>query len=129
MYQATHPTTSLTPEKRSPTFALGGPGNDDIRTPLYPFRNPNRVEWTSDQVKTVQSIFTYGYSYPEVPQGQSGTALQQFTSQKINELYGPSIPQSGLQNARVGTPNSTFPHSFNLSLFRDRDGAPGRRSC
>lgn len=89
MYQATHPGVTLTPQRRSPTFALGGAGQDDLNTLLYPFRHPNRNQWTSNDVATAESIFTYGYSYPEVPEGLSTEDLQAFTSQKVNELYAP----------------------------------------
>ena len=89
MYQASHPGVYLTPKPRSPTFALHLPGTDDLSTPLYPFRHPNANEWTSDDVKTADSIFTYGYSYPEVPQGFSEGQLKDFVTKRSNELYGP----------------------------------------
>lgn len=89
MYQASHPGIYLTPKARSPTFALHLPGTDDLSTPLYPFRHPNAIEWTSDDVKTADSIFKYGYSYPEVPQGLSEGQLKDFVTKKSNELYGP----------------------------------------
>lgn len=89
MYQASHPGVYLTPKPRSPTFALHLPGTDDLSTPLYPFRHPDSNEWTSDDVKTADSIFKYGYSYPEVPQGLSEGQLKDFVTKKSNELYGP----------------------------------------
>lgn len=102
MYQATHPGVYVTPEPRSPTFALGGPGPDDIQTPLYPFRNADGREWNSDQIKTAQSIFTYGYSYPEVPQGRSTESLRTFTAGRIRALYGPNTATPSFQGARSG---------------------------
>ena len=89
MYQAIRPGVSLTPQRRSPTFALGGAGPDDLSTPLYPFRHPDRNLWTSNDVSSAESIFAYGYSYPEVPQGLSTQDLQAFATQKVNELYAP----------------------------------------
>jgi tyrosinase len=89
MYQASHPGVTLTPQARSPTFALGGAGPDDLNTKLYPFRHPDRNQWTSNDVAAAGSIFTYGYSYPDVPQGLSSSDLQAFVTQRANELYAP----------------------------------------
>lgn len=90
MYQATHPGVYLTPESRSESesFSLQGSGNDDLSTPLGPFRHADRTFWNSDEVKTAESIFKYGYSYPEVPQGKSTDELRVFTTEKVNQLYG-----------------------------------------
>lgn len=88
MWQATHPGVYLQPEPGSPTFALSGDGQDTITTPLYPFRNANGQEWNSDQIKRAEDIFTYGYAYPEVPQGRSTESLRRFTCRQINRLYG-----------------------------------------
>lgn len=92
MYQASHPGVTLMSRRRSPTIALGGPGPDDLNTPLFPFRHPDWAQWTSNDVANAESIFTYGYSYPEVPQGLSTQDLQAFTTERVNELYA---PQSG----------------------------------
>lgn len=106
MYQASHPGVTLTPQTRSPTFALGGAGPDDANTPLHPFRHPGRNLWTSNDVGNAESIFTYGYSYPEVPQGLSTQDLQSFTTQKVNELYAPPQPAS-LAQSRFFTGNQS----------------------
>lgn len=90
MYQATHPGVTLSPRKRSPTFALGGDAQDDINTPLYPFRHPNGKEWTSNDVSAATSIHQYGYAYPEVPAGMSQDDLKAFTTKQINQAYGPN---------------------------------------
>lgn len=113
MYQASHPNTYLGPEPRSPTFALHLPGTDDLSTPLYPFRHPNAKEWTSHDVKTAQSIFNYGYSYPEVPPGLSDDALRQFTSEKVNELYGPKVQGPFFEGDKSGAPG----RSSNFWIF------------
>ena len=91
MYQASHPGVALTPRTRSQTFALGGDGPDDLSTPLYPFRRSNGVEWTSNDIKTAESIFATGYAYPEVPAGRSGESLRIFTTERANQLYGPNL--------------------------------------
>jgi tyrosinase len=122
MYQATHPGLTLTPQRRSQTFALGGPGPDDVNTPLFPFRHADRNQWTSNDVSNAESIFTYGYSYPEVPQGLSTAELQSFTTQRVNELYAPQPavpaqarffigPQSGVPDSKsqAGTSLFVFP--------------------
>lgn len=87
------------PQSASGTFArIIQPGDiDTIDTPLYPFRHPNGIEWTSRDISDAQSIFTYGYGYPEVPPqfyGQSDGVLQQFATTKVNELYRPVLSQS-----------------------------------
>ena len=89
MYQATHPGEVLTPAPRSPTYALGGPGPDDLDTRLYPFRHPDLSGWTSNDVATADSTFEYGYSYPEVPQGLGQQELIDFTTRRVRELYAP----------------------------------------
>jgi hypothetical protein len=111
MFQATHPNLYLSPAPRTETYALSGPGPDDLSTPLYPFRHPDAREWTSDDVKTAESIFTYGYAYPEVPQGRSGDSLRTFTIQKVNELYGPKPGDPSFQGAKSGVPGgfSVYP--------------------
>ena len=104
IYQASHPNVYITPAPRSPTYALSGPGPDDLFTPLYPFRHPDAREWTSDDVKTAESIFEYGYAYPEVPSGQTGDELRTFSIQKVNELYGPKIEDPSFQGDESGVP-------------------------
>lgn len=106
MFQAARPVLTLTPAPRSPTFALGGAGPDDINTPLYPFRHPDAKEWTSNDVSTAESIFTYGYAYPEVPQGMSSSDLQAFVTKQANQLYGPDTNSQSFQGADSGVPQS-----------------------
>jgi Common central domain of tyrosinase len=120
MYQAALPGVTLTPQRRSPTFALGGAGPDDLSTRLYPFRHPNRNQWTSNDVANAESIFTYGYSYPEVPQGLSADDLQAFVTQKVNELYAPQ-PAAPAQfrfflGNQSGVPDSKFPSQSSFML-------------
>ncbi|KAI9882625.1 MAG: mitochondrial inner membrane protein required for protein import [Watsoniomyces obsoletus] len=105
MYQATHPDQVLQSGPRSETFALGGEGPDDLSTPLYPFRHADGREWTSDEIKTADSTFKYGYAYPEVPQGRSGEDLRQFTAAAVNRLYGVEIDQS-FQGEDSGVPET-----------------------
>lgn len=98
MYQATHPGVTLSPRKRSPTFATGGDGPDDLNTPLFPFRHPNGNEWTSNDVSGAGSIHQYGYAYPEVPAGMSQEELKTFTTKQVNEAYGPNADSKGFSD-------------------------------
>lgn len=104
IYQASHPGVYLTPRPRTPTYALSGPGPDDLATPLYPFRHATGREWTSDDVKTAESIFEYGYAYPEVPSGRSGDDLKTFSIQKVNALYGPNTEDPSFKGKESGVP-------------------------
>lgn len=117
MFQASHPGLAITPASRSQTFALGGSGPDDLNTPLYPFRHTSGVEWKSNDLKLAESIFATGYAYPEVPAGKTGEALRVFTTQKANQLYGPSVKTASFQAAAVSSasgslPNSSYPRSI-----------------
>ncbi|ERF69584.1 hypothetical protein EPUS_01914 [Endocarpon pusillum Z07020] len=123
MYQATHPGLTLTPRRRSPTFALGGAGPDDLNTPLYPFRHPDRRLWTSNDVSTAESIFTYGYSYPDVPQGLPRQELQSFTTERVNELYAPQPASPALarfftgdESGVPGSPTTRLEWSANVQV-------------
>lgn len=87
------------PQAASGTFARRvSPGDlDTIDTPLYPFRHPNGVEWTSRDVSDAQSIFKYGYAYPEVPPqyyGRSDEELRLFTTTEVNKGYRPELSGS-----------------------------------
>ena len=109
LYQATHPGNYLTPGRRRETFALGGAGPDDLSTPLFPFRHEDGVEWTSDDVKTVESIFTYGYAYPETPNGRSGEDLRTYATEQINRLYGPDTNEASFSGDESGVPEGECP--------------------
>lgn len=101
MFQASHPGLTLSPAPRSQTFALGGNGPDDLFTPLYPFRHSSGVEWNSNDLILAENIFTTGYAYPEVPAGRTGEALRIFTTQRANQLYGPSVQTASFMAAAV----------------------------
>jgi tyrosinase len=121
MYQATHPGLTLTPQGRSQTFALGGPGPDDVNTLLFPFRHADRNQWTSNDVSNAESIFTYGYSYPEVRQGLSTAELQSFTTLRVNELYAPqpAVPAFArfFEGAESGVPDGKCKLAARFSCF------------
>jgi hypothetical protein len=108
MYQASHPGVVLTPGPRSGTFALSWDGTDDLSTPLFPFRQADGREWTSNDVKSVESIFQYGYTYPEIPPERSGSDLQTYVIEQINRLYGPNLEDASFRGVASGAPESMF---------------------
>ncbi|EPS45144.1 hypothetical protein H072_877 [Dactylellina haptotyla CBS 200.50] len=91
MWQAANPTLKLRPGKSTKTYQRpSGEGNDDLNTPLYPFKHADGSYWTSNDVSDVRTIWDYGYGYPEVPCNQvsaSSTALDDFTTAAMNKLY------------------------------------------
>lgn len=106
MYQASHPGVVLTPGPRSGTFALSWDGTDDLSTPLFPFRQADGREWTSNDVKSVESIFQYGYTYPEIPPERSGSDLQTYVIEQINRLYGPNLEDASFRGVASGAPET-----------------------
>lgn len=126
MFQAAHPDLYLSPAPRTPTYALDAPGTDDLFTPLYPFRHPDSKEWTSDDVKSVESIFKLGYAYPEVPSGRSGEDLKTFSIQKVNELYGPKTEDISFQGEFSGVPElPNARREWNANVVVDSSEIPG----
>lgn len=103
IYQAIHPDSRIGPLSRlSATFGFpDASGTEDINTPLYPFRHSDGKEWTSNDITSATSIFSYGYAYPEVPssfQGQSESALTAFATRAMQALYAPDLEaSSGVQ--------------------------------
>ena len=124
MFQAAKPGLTVTPAPRSPTFALGGPGPDDINTPLYPFRHPDAREWTSTDVSTAESIFTYGYAYPEVPSGRSGSDLQAHAIEQARKLYGPDTSGPSFQGNDSGVPQSKQSSACSMTACADESTSP-----
>jgi len=95
MYQAVRPGLVVQPQEMSPTFArpnFNPNVADTIDTPLNPFRASNGQLFTSRHFSSASSIWTWGYSYPEVPAGFMGRPADQlrtYTIGRINALYGP----------------------------------------
>ncbi|RVD89497.1 uncharacterized protein DFL_000501 [Arthrobotrys flagrans] len=91
IWQAANPGKYLTPDTAVPSFmrAVSPDDKDDLNTPLYPWKHPNGKWWTSNDVKDVTTIWSYGYGYPEVPcyfQGDTNT-LDDFATEAINNAY------------------------------------------
>ncbi|KAL7274844.1 hypothetical protein RUND412_002242 [Rhizina undulata] len=109
MYQAVFPSSLVQPQPASGTFANAAtPGKmDTITTSLYPFRHTNGVSWTSRDVSYANSIWSYGYSYPEIPasyQNRNPSDLKTFVGGRINALYGSTVsPGQNFANAPQDT--------------------------
>ncbi|KAK4694225.1 hypothetical protein P7C71_g3323, partial [Lecanoromycetidae sp. Uapishka_2] len=65
----------------------------DRTTPLYPFRHRDGKYFTSPDVDKWDSIFNWGYRYPEMPWGlvdkKDKDELQKYVSRRVIDLYGP----------------------------------------
>ncbi|KAI9723363.1 MAG: hypothetical protein M1812_001247 [Candelaria pacifica] len=126
LYQATHPGGVLTADGTSTiTFALHGDAEDDLFTPLYPFRHPSGKEFNSDDIKTAQSTFTYGYTYPEVPVGLSEQDLQAYAAKMINKLYGPSLDDGSFAGNTSGAQIPTARLEWSANVLLDSDDVNG----
>ncbi|KAF3923215.1 Tyrosinase [Dactylellina cionopaga] len=94
IWQAANPGAKLTPDDATDTYqnvALGQ--NDTLDTPLYPFKHPDGSWWTSNDVSSANSIWKYGYGFPELPCGSvsSSSDLDTVVTKKINDLYKTKI--------------------------------------
>lgn len=88
--QAAHPGRVITPQEASETFAGTRGTMDTIDTPLTPFRKSSGQLFTSTDVSSASSIWSYGYAYPEVPvsyRTRSSSSLTTFVNTQINRLY------------------------------------------
>jgi tyrosinase len=127
IYQASHPGVYMTPQRRVlPTLALEFPGTDDLSTPLFPFRHPNGVEWTSEDVKTERSIFKYGYAYPEVPVEEINGDLRAFAIEQTRLLFDPDTNGTSFQGADSGVSGTLMNAILKTKLILDSTNcAPG----
>ncbi|KAF3903288.1 Tyrosinase [Dactylellina cionopaga] len=95
IWQAANPGKLLEPDVAVGTFQRrisGDPDDsqDNLNTPLYPFKHPDGSWWTSRDSADVNGMWAHGYGYPEVPcnmKGKSSTELDDFTTAKINTEY------------------------------------------
>lgn len=103
MYQATHPGQVVTPQAATRVFHELRTGQiDNIDTPLWPFRKSNGQYFTSRDVSTASSIYTYGYSYPEIPlsyRGRPASELRSFVIGRVNALYSPAAVRTNTKRA------------------------------
>ena len=106
MYQALNPNEGVTPGRSGlPTLQLPAFQDVDAQTPLYPFRDGSGSEWTSDSIRSLSEMYDFGYSYPETPTDLAGEALRTFTTERINQLYGPDTNDESFEEDSAG--NST----------------------
>lgn len=74
------------------TFTRPQLSNENVDTPLTPFRHTNGGDWTSRDVSSAKSIYQLGYAYPEVPAdfaSRSDSELADFTRRAVDALYSP----------------------------------------
>lgn len=111
MYQAIYPGRVVTPQRASGTFARRVTSSsqvDDINTPLAPFRKPSGSYYTSRDVSSARSIYSFGYAYPEVPPSyrtRTDSELSAFTSGRVNALYRPSTASRRRRVKRAEEPS------------------------
>ncbi|KAK6515094.1 hypothetical protein TWF506_007441 [Arthrobotrys conoides] len=92
MYQSAQPNTFVESGNSVATFANPSSQLDTVDTPLYPFRHRDGSWWTSQNVSTASTVFSFSYGYPEVPcllSFSNFDALRNHTVTEINRLYGP----------------------------------------
>lgn len=88
IWQSLYPNSYVEPMAQNlATFTIPAGSVEDVSSPLTPFHmNENGDFWTSNLVRSTD---TFGYTYPEIQNGNDATAL----IAAINTLYGPSAPQ------------------------------------
>ena len=103
MFQALNPGQGVTTGRSGrPTLQLPAFVDVDASTPLYPFRAGGGSEWTSAGIRDLSDMYEFGYSYPETPSDLSGDALRTFTTERINELYGPDTNEESFAEDSAG---------------------------
>ena len=103
MYQALNPGQGVTLGRSGlPTLQLPAFEDVDAQTPLYPFRDGSGSEWTSDAIRGLPEMYDFGYSYPETPTDLTGEALSTFTTERINQLYGPDTDDGSFDEDSAG---------------------------
>lgn len=79
------------------------------KTPLHPFRKPGGELYTSESFENWDSIFNFGYTYPELPakllNKDNQAVLKAFATKCINESYAPKdknyppVPRAAIAEA------------------------------
>lgn len=92
MYQAVYPGRRITSAPPAGTFArrvTSRTPNDNMQTPLQPFRHAGGSYFTSQDVSAATDIWKFGYAYPEVPYEYSTkvSQLPAFAMSRVNALY------------------------------------------
>ncbi|KAF3157991.1 hypothetical protein TWF225_004251 [Orbilia oligospora] len=131
IWQAANPGKYLTPDTATPSFKrrVQEGDQDDLDTPLYPWKHTDGTWWTSNDVKDVTNIWKYGYGYPEVPcyyQGDTNT-LDDHATEAINRAYGDiGVPRikgrAAVKSASVAGRNVT---EWDINIIVDQAELPG----
>ncbi len=117
MWQATNPGQTVQPGRSGrTTLQLPAGITADENTPLYPFRDGEGNEWTSQAIEDITDMFEFGYSYPETPTDLGTDELITFTTNRINELYAPSTEDISFEEDSAGENEVLAP-------------AQGKRTC
>ncbi|KAI9805502.1 MAG: hypothetical protein M1825_000753 [Sarcosagium campestre] len=125
-WQALHPGVKMTPRTRSETFALHGPGPDDLSTPLYPFRHRNGAEWTSNEVSTLDSTRTYGFVYPDFPSSGGAGEVRSAAIQLANKAFAPNLSDVSFKGNDSGVPGvPSARREWAVNVISDSDQIPG----
>ncbi|KAI5782554.1 common central domain of tyrosinase-domain-containing protein [Geopyxis carbonaria] len=116
MWQAITPASTVNTQSgitaqaaRSRTMGYPAGTIENADTPLWPFRTPAARLLTSRPFSSAKGIFTYGYSYPEVPadlRNASDDSLAAYTRARIDELYGPTVRRPANSRLAAGAPVS-----------------------
>jgi hypothetical protein len=136
LYQAIYPQNRLQPSPGRATFGRIVPGidgpNDDLNTRLYPFRLPSGGWWTSNEIKSVGTIWKYKYGYDEIPcsmlaTGTTANDVSSFARSRVNALYAPTSPgatkklrRSPAANANPAADPKRFPHQPGYTPGNDK---------
>ncbi|KAF3234581.1 hypothetical protein TWF192_001254 [Orbilia oligospora] len=131
IWQAANPGKYLTPDTATSSFKrkVQKTDQDDLDTPLYPWKHPDGEWWTSHDVKDVTNIWKYGYGYPEVPcyyQGDTNT-LDDHATEAINRAYGDiGVPRikgrAAVKSASIAGRNVT---EWDINIIVDQAELPG----
>ncbi|KAI5778604.1 hypothetical protein EDC01DRAFT_634702 [Geopyxis carbonaria] len=96
LYQAQRPdSAAIDGSLDADSYTIGFPGGvtEDINTPLFPFRDTNKRDLTSRDVASAKSIYSFGYSYPEMPAEYAkrpDADLADYTKKAVDALYAPN---------------------------------------
>lgn len=100
----------MTPQTSQESTILEASGKEqNSKTPLYPFRDHSGKVYNSEAFDKWDSIFNFGYTYPELPAKLSNpkdqAVMKAYATKRINELYGPNnknyppVPRAALIEA------------------------------
>lgn len=100
----------MTPQTSQESTILEASGKEqNSKTPLYPFRNSRGEVYNSEAFDKWDSVFKFGYTYPELPaklfNPNDQAVLKAYATKCINKQYGPNnknyppVPRAALIEA------------------------------